>query len=143
MRLWLDTSFLVGIVFKRDRYHEAASDVLRRIARTEWSGVYTSDYVVAELLNLLRGRFGRAEIEERALALLFGTGPSEGILAGLVRIQAGRFALAVDRYRKYRDQGLSFTDCTTLIAMEDEGVGQIATFDRGFDGLVDVVPAHA
>jgi predicted nucleic acid-binding protein len=42
--------------------------------------------------------------------------------------------------RHYEDEGLSFTDCTSLVAIRRRGIDAIASFDDGFDGLVATVP---
>lgn len=139
MKLWLDTNVVVASLLTRDTNHERALRLMQRIRSVEWQGVYTSDYVVAEVLNLLRTRVGVPDIEERALRLLLGRPGQGSILAGLIRIDPALFALSVERFRQWRDQGLSFTDCTSLVAMDEARVRCIATFDAGFAGLAEVV----
>ena len=57
----------------------------------------------------------------------------------MLRGHAARFASALTRSRSGFSKGLSFTDWTTVVLMEEEGVHSLATFDKGFRGLVDVV----
>jgi predicted nucleic acid-binding protein len=51
------------------------------------------------------------------------------------------FAQAVRLFRRHYRRGLSFTDCTTLSVATERKVGQVASFDRGFDGLIARVSA--
>lgn len=47
------------------------------------------------------------------------------------------FNAAVDTFQRYDDQGLSFTDATTVTLVERRDVDHVPTFDDDFDGLVD------
>jgi predicted nucleic acid-binding protein len=46
------------------------------------------------------------------------------------------FAEALGLLRRHRERRLSFTDCTSMAVMAAAGIAAIATFDKGFDGLV-------
>jgi predicted nucleic acid-binding protein len=39
--------------------------------------------------------------------------------------------------KSLKERFLSFTDCTSLALMEKNGIKRIASFDSGFDGLVE------
>jgi predicted nucleic acid-binding protein len=39
-------------------------------------------------------------------------------------------------FERHYHKGLSFTDCTSLVAIRRRGIDAIASFDDGFDGLV-------
>ena len=139
MRLFLDTAVLVARINPRDTRHKDAQAIFRRIQQGEWSAVHTSDYVVAEALNFIQARIGRKDAAEAIIDPLFGRAEAPPVVTSIIRIHSGRFATALERYRKHFDAGLSFTDCTSLVAMADERIKQIATFDAGFRAFADVV----
>jgi uncharacterized protein len=139
MRLFLDTAVLVARINPRDTRHKDALTVFRRIQGGEWSAVHTSDHVVAETLNFIQARIGRKDAAEAFLDAVFGRSDAPPVVTSVLRIHSGRFAAAVERYRKHFDAGLSLTDCSSLVVMGEERIKQIATFDAGFRAFADVV----
>jgi predicted nucleic acid-binding protein len=127
-------------VLPRDRWHGPARALFADIQRGRWSSVHTSDLVLAEALNFLRRKVHRREAERTVLALAFGKPGAPPAVTDVLRVHAGRFAQAVERYERHFDQRLSFTDCSTLVLVEELRPAQVATFDRGFQGLAEVVP---
>lgn len=73
------------------------------------------------------------------IGLVFGGDDGIPVVDDVLRVNAARFAAALDRHRAEFGRGLSFTDWTSVVLVEEERLGAIATFDRGFAGLVDVV----
>jgi predicted nucleic acid-binding protein len=59
----------------------------------------------------------------------------------LHRADPDAFGKAIFLFRRHFGRRLSFTDCTTLAVAELNGVNFVASFDRGFDGLVSRVPS--
>ena len=139
MKLFLDTGFFIAAINTGDARCAQARAIAARIQEREWSSVHTSDYVVAEALNFAQGRLHSKRAAEALLDVVFGRPGARPIVQSVLRVHSGRFASALERYRKRFDDGLSFTDCTTLVVMHDERIKQLATFDAGFRGLVDVV----
>lgn len=137
--LFLDTGVLLGSVLPDDAHHEASRDVFARIAEGAWRGVYTSDFVLAEAFNFIRAKVRKAEVAEALVRPVFGTTDAPPSVRAVLRVHSARFAAALARYRQEFRRGLSFTDWTTLVTMEDEGIRDLATFDRGFKGLARVV----
>lgn len=138
-RLFLDTGIFVAAVSATDEHHAAARSVLRRISAREWESVYTSDFVVAEALNYVARKIRRREAADLVLALAFGADDAPAFVSSVVRIHGGRFAAAVELLRSKFARGLSLTDWTSVVAMEEMRIGHIATFDGGFKGLATVV----
>lgn len=135
--LFLDTGVLLASVLADDVNHERAVSMLEKAGA--WRGVHTSDYVLAEGLNFIRQKVRRPNAAESFLALAFGSNDEPALVDSVLRVHGGRFAAALDRYRREFDRGLSFTDWTSVVLVEEENFGAIATFDKGFRGLVDVV----
>lgn len=138
-RLFVDTGVLVAAVNPRDPLEPAALDVFARITRREWNTVHTSDYVVAETLNFLRRKIRNREAELAALDILFGRSDAPPAFTHVHRLHSGRFAQTLDRFGQQLGRRLSFTDCSTLVLLDELRIPQLATFDRRFEGLIALV----
>lgn len=96
----------------------------------------TTDYIVDELLTLLRSR------GEARRALHLGQKIWDGRYAKLHYVTPVDLAEAWDVFRNYDDKAWSFTDCTSRVVMARLGVTTAFAFDdhfRQFDSVV-VVP---
>ncbi|MDP2768167.1 MAG: hypothetical protein Q8O41_12100 [Candidatus Methanoperedens sp.] len=67
------------------------------------------------------------------------------MILGNEKEDVSQFMLFVDKevlnkgwniFVKYADKKLSFTDCTTIGLMNSREIEYLASFDRGFDGIV-------
>lgn len=140
-RLFLDTGVFVALVHKGDKKHDAARQLLDQIAEGHFSGVYTSDYVLAEAWNFIRMKIRKREAAEAVSRLAFGASNAPPLVTDVLRVHGHRFAAALARYRTEFQRGLSFTDWTNVVLMDEEQIVTIGTFDAGFTGLVThVVP---
>lgn len=129
---------MVAAVSRRDPHHPAAKRLVYELRRGRWSAVHTSDYIVAEALNYVRARLDHRGAEQALLALFFGGAGMPPLTPEVLRVHSGRFAKALEAYTRYADHGLSFTDATSLVLIQEHGIGTIATLDMGFEGLVPV-----
>ena len=96
----------------------------------------TTDYVVDELLSLLKAR-GYSDI-----ALAIGAPLIAGSACRLEYVEPPDVARAWIVFATYRDKEWSFTDCVSRVVMERLGVTTACAFDRHFRefGTVMVVP---
>ncbi|HVL86514.1 MAG TPA: PIN domain-containing protein [Candidatus Thermoplasmatota archaeon] len=136
--LFVDTGPFVALASPRDRFHERAGELLRRIAAREWSYVTTSDFVLAETLNFVQRKIRRKDAMDRVMELAFGSSRQPPIVRDVQRVHAGRFASATHAMSAGFDRGLSFTDWTTIVVMREAGISEVATFEGGFGGVVGV-----
>lgn len=136
MTVFLDTGVLIGFAIEEDARHEEAVHVLADVAQGEHGAPVTSDYVLAEALNFVTGRRFGAGVAETMIAVALGAEGAPPLVRRLLRVHSGVFAPSLARYRKDFRKRLSFTDCTILALMEAERISTLATFDRGFRGLV-------
>jgi len=54
-----------------------------------------------------------------------------------LRVSGDAFNATWELLKSLKERFLSFTDCTSLALMEKNGIKRIASFDSGFDGLVE------
>ncbi len=92
--------------------------------------LYTSDYVLDELITLLF----RREVFEEAVRFV------EGILGAAVlgqlrieRVTPDRFSAAWELRKRFQDKPtISFTDLTSMAIMDERGIQQVLTEDEHF-----------
>lgn len=130
--IFVDTSAWFAYADRRDADHQRAVD---------WYDVndeylLTTDYVIDELLTLMRAR------NQRQLAIELGVNLFAEELAQVVYLSQDQITRAWSVFRKYSDKDWSFTDCTSKVVMEDLGLTTAFTFDHHFRqfGNVTVVP---
>jgi len=120
-----DTSALYAAVDARDAHHAKFAEAMRHLARASRM-IVTTDYVIAETVNLAVARRGR-RVAERLLQLLEN---SSGLR--MDRINSERFVAAKAFFRKHSDHNYSFTDCTSFVLMHELQIKDALTTDRHF-----------
>lgn len=127
------------MVVPSDPWHAPATRILKDILEGEYRQVSTTDYVLAEAFDFIQARRGRPSAAENLHRLAFGAEGQDAVVDVIHRIHGARFARALDRYRREFARGLSLTDWTSVVVMEEQGIGAIATFDKGFRGLARTI----
>ncbi len=105
---------------------------MARILRAEFGVIYTSDYVIDEAITTALARTKRLE-----LAIDVGEYILSSPRIGKLRVSEEVFDAAWERFKSLKERPMSFTDCTSLALVEKNRIGRIASFDTGFDGLVE------
>jgi len=130
--IFVDTGAWFAAFVPNDPDHSAADSWLTQNREP----LVTTDYVLDELLTLLkrRGEF------ERAIRL--GQAILDGTIARFEWISPNDLNSAWDIFRRFRDKGWSFTDCTSRVVMERLTIPVAFSFDEHFRqfGNVAVVP---
>lgn len=127
-RVFLDTWAWIALGHRRDSRHGEVKQLYQDLRR-EGALLFSSDYVVDEVVTLL---FRRAPLDEAmtfSKALLAAT---QGYL-NLEPVWPSRFAEAWALREKFRDKPLiSFTDLTTMVIMQELGITEVVTEDEHF-----------
>jgi uncharacterized protein len=106
--IFVDTGGWFASVVPTDRDHDAAT----RWLVTNCEPLVTSDYVVDEILTLLRARGHHA----RAVAL--GERLFTNQLARIHYLSAEEILATWEVFRSFADKEWSFTDCSSKVVME-------------------------
>jgi predicted nucleic acid-binding protein len=125
-----------GVWFARYVADDADHDAARRWFAKVLDRLITTDYVVDELLTLLKVR-GHAQI-----AYAVGNTLLSGVACQLEFVQPADIHATWTIFATYRDKGWSFTDCTSRVVMERLNIQTAAAFDDHFRqfGTIAVVP---
>ncbi len=132
MSIFIDTGIFVALRNAADRDHQRAKELMKRVLRAEFGAIYTSDYVIDEAITTALARTKRLE-----LAIDVGEYVLSSPRIKKLRVSEDVFNAAWERFKSLKERPMSFTDCTSLALMEKSGIGRIASFDSGFDGLVE------
>jgi len=123
--VFADSMSWIALASPRDQWHTAAAKVSRTLQRVR---IVTTEEMLTEFL---------AYFSERGPAIRRGSVHHvEGILTDpdvLVREQSHRTFLAgLALFKARPDKGYSVTDCISMEAMRQEGIGMILTHDHHF-----------
>lgn len=130
MAIFIDTGIFVAARNKSDVNHARAKQMLRRALRAEFGRVVTSDYIVDEAVTVAFARTHNHQIAVNIGGLIMDSPRIEKLVAG-----EEKFLKAWEKFKRMSGRGLSFTDCMTLVMMEEIGTNKIMSFHSGFDAL--------
>ena len=124
MRFFIDTSAFVALNDRSDRYHEKAREFILGFSAAD--ELITSNYIVDETITHLRRSIGVKATIEFAEAILSGQGYQ------IIYIDQEMEQAAFGIFRRYFDNVLSFTDCTSFALMKRMGLNKAFAFDEDF-----------
>jgi predicted nucleic acid-binding protein len=123
--VFVDTSALVGKLLETDEHHVRAQAVLRGLLR-EGRDFLTTDYIFDEVVTRVRGR------ADHPSAVKAGESILSSEMIEMVEVDASLRKESWRLFKKFRDQRLSFTDCTSFAVMRKFGIREVFTFDDDF-----------
>lgn len=121
--IFVDTGAWYALLDQNDQHHQAA----KKWCADNQELLATSNYVVAETLNLTKIRLGSQLACQWDQAFL-----SESI-AELLWVNQEDHQRASKLFHKYADKGWSFTDCSSFVVMEQLKIKVAFAFDRHFE----------
>jgi len=129
--VFVDTAFWIAAARKPDAQHERAKalgkDILKRQARP-----VISDMVLAEVVTFVLKKDGH-EAAQKLMDLLEEN-------TTILFVDKATLEDAKSLLRKYWSprKELSLCDATSYVLMRERGIGDLYSFDSGFDGLPDI-----
>ena len=121
-RTFIDTLFVIGLLNRRDQYHERAAELA---ARYEGRRFLITDAVLLEIGSALARQYRRqaAEVIEHFLT----SGDVE-----VVRLTPSLFDEAFALYKARPDKEWSLIDCVSFVVMRRADIHEALTFDHHF-----------
>lgn len=131
MAVFVDTGVFVALRNADDKFHIRSKELIKKALKAEFGRVCTSDYVIDEAVTTALVRTRRHD-----LAIDIGKYIIESPRITKFWTTKDTFDTAWQKFKTFKDQPLSFTDCVTLALIEKNHIKQIISFDSGFDGLI-------
>ena len=120
---FVDTSFVVALVNKRDQHHSRALELASQFERRP---LFTTDAVLLEIGNALAKNFRAASIQ-----VIDDFLTSSEIQ--IVHLYPDLFHKAFSLYRSRLDQTWGLIDCVSFIVMREAGIIESLTADKHFE----------
>lgn len=136
MTILVDTGVLYADHDTDASRHEPATNALEAVYDGEFGKPYISDYVFDEAITLTRTRAGSHAAATRLSDRLRGQDSYPHVYE-LLYVSAAVFTDGITVFERYDDQGLSFTDATSVALVNRHDIDEILSFDADFDGLID------
>lgn len=121
-RIFVDTSAWYALVDSKDPDHSSASSFLNKNKLL----LVTSDYIFAETLNLVKNRLGQA------VAVKLGEKIKASSISQIMELTKELKDEGFEIFRKYKDKGFSYTDCTSFALMQSLSIKTAFGFDEHF-----------
>jgi predicted nucleic acid-binding protein len=125
-RVFLDTSYLVALTMKSDRFHKQALGLSKEIAAASTSFV-TTQAVVLEVGNSL-SKTRHRQSGWRLLQFIL-TDPTVEVVA----TDAESIDRGLQLFRSRRDKEWGLVDCISFVVMQDRGLKEALTSDEHFE----------
>ncbi|RMF90456.1 MAG: PIN domain-containing protein [Methanobacteriota archaeon] len=120
MPIFIDSSVLVAYHNSRVEHHKEAVQLLTRCVEGEFGEPWISDYIFDEVVTVTLVKVGLEKAVEVGDYLL----SSE---LKMLKVDEESFREAWTLFQK---EGMSFTDCTIIAVMRQNGIEKLLTFDK-------------
>lgn len=138
MSIFIDAGIFIAYVNKRDEHRSSATYLVEDIMKNKYGAAFTSDMIFDESMTFI---LYKTEDIDKAISV-------RDIILGNEEKDIPRFMTLIfvdwdilekswNTFVKYADRKLSFTDCSTIELMRLRGIEHLASFDSGFDGIVE------
>lgn len=128
MSVLMDSGFIYACSNIDDVNHLISVDLLKEIEDNKFGSQYITDYIFDETMTLTLSKSSLKKAVEVG-NVLFNS-------YELIPISEILFEEA---WGLFQSKKLSFTDCTNIAVMKYFKIEYLATFDRGFKGLVKTI----
>lgn len=129
MDYFADTGYWLVLLDVEDDLHAKASQLADRIETEASARIYTTDLVLAELLNS-RPIYANPLIRTVAAELVIEIRASQAVT--VVNLTGEAFGAALLKYKTFSDKNWSVTDCLSFVVMEQQGLTEALAYDHHF-----------
>jgi len=122
-KAFVDTSFVVALVNRKDQNHILALDLADRFAGP---GLVTTDAILLEIGNALSRNFKRQSVEiiEHFLT---------SVDVKVIHLHPPLFRSAFDLYKSHSDKLWGLIDCVSFVVMKELAITDALSADKHFE----------
>ncbi len=126
--IFADSGAWIALFNARDQHHADARIIYSELGQ-QHTRILTTDYVIDESVTRLRYDVGYPAANHFLETIERAEGTSDLVVA---RIDGSAFEQAKRLFRQYRSEKLSFTDCTSFVVCQTNGISAAFAFDQHF-----------
>lgn len=119
-KVLIDADAFVGLIYKKDANHQAASRIIELIPDVQ---LITSSFAYGEAITVLSQKAGRATV----LKFIKDTQDSSTII---IDIDFAFRHQGEEVFKRQTSKNVSFTDCLNMAVMKEEDIKEIFSFDK-------------
>jgi uncharacterized protein len=123
--LFADTFYWIAILLHSDRWHQRVIEYGRKHPNIK---LVTTDGVLDEMLNYFAERDSSLRKSAAILYQSIVHDPNIDVIPYISELRQAGFQL----YQQRPDKGYSFTDCISMVVMQQMGITQALTHDKHF-----------
>jgi len=116
--------------------HDDAVAAFEKLLDGEYGQPYTSDYVFDETVTLTQVRTNSFAAADTVASRILGEGTFPNVFE-MIHMNPDDVQSALETFRRYEDQSLSFTDAASVYLCESRDLDAVLSFDDDFDGVVE------
>ena len=124
-KIFVDMGYFLALEIADDDNHTAATNHWRQLTRIP-QDLFTTSYIFDEVVTFLNSRGAHAKAVQIGNRLLASTS------IRLIYVDDTIFQSAWEYFRRHQDKRYSFTDCTSFIVMQQNGITTALSFDNHF-----------
>ncbi|MBU0618866.1 PIN domain-containing protein [Patescibacteria group bacterium] len=122
--IFVDTNYFCGLYNSADTLHLKSKEIFEKFKKTQHK-LYTSSFIVAEVLTVLSQRIGKKS------SIDFGTDIlSQENLIKILRINTKIERDAFVIFKKIKSKNFSFVDALSLALIKKHKINLLLTFDK-------------
>ena len=122
--VFLDTSYILALVFQDDDFHKIANNISNKIS-SERINVLTTELILIEIADSL----SKVKFRQECIITIEKLRKFETV----VDITQDRMKTAWSLYEKMSDKEWGFTDCYSFVVMKKYDIKQALTTDKHFE----------
>lgn len=137
MSIFIDAGIFIAYVNEKDKLHAQASGLIDDIIENKHGAAFTSNAVFDEAVTFLLYKTGDVRNAARVRDFILGNKEKDILqFMNLIFVDKEVLNKGWEIFEKFASKKLSFTDCTTIELMKTRDIEYLASFDGGFDGIV-------
>ena len=127
--IFLDSSVIIAYYNKKDQHHKNAINLIKNLSLGK-EDIIISEYIFSECVTVLFLRLKNLK-KVSSIGNTLKNVPT-------ISINKNLFNYTWELFKNQENTKLSFTDCSILTSMKQEGINKLATFDREFSKIKDI-----